>query len=50
MTFDLAFDLQGQIQGQRPVPDIVPKLRQHMYQNGLNFEMIGSRPEQLTQP
>ena len=33
MTFDLAFDLQDPIEGQKDgVPDIVPKLRLHVHQ------------------
>ena len=34
---NLAFDIQGQIEGSRDggVPDVVPNLRQHAYQNGL---------------
>ena len=35
MTFYVAFDLQGQIQRRKNVPDIIPKLRQHAYKNNL---------------
>ena len=47
MTFGLAFDLQGQIQGQGIwVPDNVPKLRQHVYKKW--SYTIANIPEQLS--
>ena len=39
MTFDLAFDLQVHIQGQRRVPDIIQKLHRNAYQNGLKRQL-----------